>query len=99
MIFGTRRKDPMQAGDARTAICGFQRPLSDTVLKERGYFPLLRSTDRDRAEDHSVNCARDLLFLTDSSRFIHREDPEALSVNDPGREKARVPSHIGKIND
>ena len=71
---------------------------SDAVLKERGTSPK-RSTDRDRAEDHSVNCARDLLFLTDSSRFIHRLDPEALSVNDPGEEGARFPSHIGKIND
>ncbi|WP_236907023.1 hypothetical protein, partial [Cronobacter sakazakii] len=49
--------------------------------------------------DHSLKRARDLLFLTDSSRFIHRPASGRLSVIDPLAAAVRFTRHIGKIND
>ena len=55
-------------GGARTAICGFPGEGWITI----------------GTADHSLKCGRDLLFLTDSSRIIHREVLSGLSVIDPG---------------
>ena len=69
MIVDARRLDPMQR-----VTC----ELLSAILTRSGSFETIGTAD------HSVNCARDLLFLTDSSRFIHRPSQDRISVNDPG---------------
>lgn len=63
------------------------------------FYPRLGSGIPIGTADHSLKRARDLLFLTDSSRFIHRPATGGLSVIDPLTAAVRFTRHIGKIND
>ena len=69
MIVDAHRQDPMQRVTCELLSAIFTRSGSIETIG---------------TADHSVNWERDLLFLTDSSRFIHRMIQNRLSVNDPG---------------
>ena len=100
MIVDTRRSDPTRVTcEPLSAVLHASFWLHHCALKESVLCPVHDPRIAIGTADHSLNCVRDLLFITDSSRFIHRGIRNRVSVIDPRCSAGRFTPHIGKFNE